>query len=137
MSLKTKCERRECGGSRLERHFAGLDVESVVRDGNRGNRRETETAKFDFHAAILPNPAPAENTQSGTIGADDCAASPSREGRTMEARRRARPSPWPSSLTFGGYAGGAINRNISHQVEPPSAQVSLLWDSEDSDVGFP
>ena len=41
------------------------------RDGNRGNRGETQTAKFDFHAIILPNPAPAENTQSGTIGADE------------------------------------------------------------------
>ena len=64
-------ERRECGGSRLERHFAGLDVESVVRDGNRGNRGDTQTAKFDFHADILPNTAPAGNTQSGTIGADE------------------------------------------------------------------
>ena len=37
------------------------------RDGNRGNRGETQTAKFDFHATILPNSAPAVNTQSGTM----------------------------------------------------------------------
>ena len=36
------------------------------RDGNRGNRGETQTAKFDFHANILPKTAPPETTQSGT-----------------------------------------------------------------------
>ena len=39
------------------------------RDGNRGNRGEERAANLDFHAIILPNPALADNTQSGTIGA--------------------------------------------------------------------
>lgn len=75
-------------------------IERKARYCNRGNAYAWINS---FHADILPNTAPAEHTQSGTIGADetfgrptiancgsaDCATPPLRAGRTRPTRRRA------------------------------------------------